>query len=466
LSPMHHSYLSRARAARLCDAVQRQLCWRAWVAATMFFARLIPSAFFAAALVLSVALISKPAAAAFALRTESSHEWHWYDERVLHALVVAREGRERLSLEIQVPDQMDLTVADELVWAVPIPALATAIHAREILGFPALNGFSVVGEWLDRTDSMLTAMAGSQIWPCPLLIATGWAGGAIAKPPWQAPVLSHPLKLRGDTAVEIGPWTSDAALAASTLGARGIVMSAPAAAALTLTEAPVQSIVLLRFSAPAQLARAIQASDDAPVFGLEIEFPSVPSFVPIAPALNRNQPRSIHVIADGFVKRLGAQASVVHCDHLLGWLGNASSPPVAGRYTAFWTTATTTGADAQQWLIPGASRLTEMLAAWSTSSLRDPLDIALGLIVFLVISGAASLAAHSIYPLPGTSRRQALLLGLANLLTFAGTLVVLIRYAKKRRISVSRGSLFACLSSLTFTIAVGLLAALTTLLRP
>ena len=431
----------------------------------MFLARIIPPAFFATALVLSVAFMSRPAAAAFALRAANSREWHWHDERVLHALVVSRGGRERLSIEIQLPNQADLTGSDELVWAIPIPAPAAAIHARETLGVAELNGSSVVGERLDSTGSMLTAMAGSQIWTCPLLVVTGWAGAAIAKPAWQAPTLMHPLKLRGNTAVEIVPWTSDAALASSSLGARDIVVSAAAAAALTLTAVPVQSLVLLRFTAPAQLARAIQASDDAPVFGLEIEFPSLPTFVPIAPALDRSGPRSIHVVADGFVQRLGTRASVVHIDHLLGRLDSASSP-LAGRYTALWASSPTTAADAQQWLIPGASRLTEMLAAWSTSSLRDPLDIALGLIVFLAFSGAASLAAHSIYPLPGTSRRQALLLGLANLATFGGTLVVLIRYAKKRRIPVSRASLFACLSSLTFTIAVALLAALTTLLRP
>jgi hypothetical protein len=104
--------------------------------------------------------------------------------------------------------------------------------------------------------------------------------------------------------------------------------------------------------------------------------------------------------------------------------------------------------------------------AWSNPSLRDLLDIGTGLLIFLVLSALASLAVQRVYPLPHTSRRQALLLGLANLMTFAGTFVVVAGYAKKRSIPPRRGSLFAIFSSLTFTVAAALLAALTNLLHP
>ncbi|HET7539479.1 MAG TPA: hypothetical protein VFK05_06395 [Polyangiaceae bacterium] len=132
----------------------------------MYFARITHSAPYAAGFVLSIALFARPADAAFAVHLEKSHEWHWHDERALHAVVVQREGHERLSLEIQLPDQVDLTEADELIWVVPIPAPSTAIKASESLGVQRLNGGSVAGEWLGRMRSMLTVMAGSQIWPC------------------------------------------------------------------------------------------------------------------------------------------------------------------------------------------------------------------------------------------------------------------------------------------------------------
>ena len=308
---------------------------------------------------------------------------------------------------------------------------------------------------------MLTVMAGWQIWPCPVMLATGWGAAEIEKPRWRPHPLIDPQTLRGS--VEVVPWTSGADLAVQ-LGARGIE-SAPAVAALNIS-APVQSLVILRVTPLAPLAHAIQAGEDVPVFGLEIEFPTSPSFVPILPAIEPGVPRSIQVVTEGFAQRLGTPNTAFRSDHVLGALDEARSPSVPERYTALWASSPIAPSDAHLWLAPDARGLTELAAAWSTSPLRDALDICTGLLTLLALSGCASPVVQCVYPLARTSRRQALLLGLANLMTFVGTCVAVSGYAKRRNISLERGARFALFSSVTFTAAVALLAALTTLIHP
>jgi hypothetical protein len=433
----------------------------------MFFDRIIYSKLFAAAVFFASGFVAKPTAAAFAVHATNDHVWRWHDERTLHAVVVQREGRERLSVQIELPSQIDLAQTDELIWVVPIPAPVPTIHARELLDLPVLSGSSVVGSWVDDVRSMLTLMAGSQIWPLPFIVASGWKDGSIRIPAWNAPALLHREALRG-ASVEIVPG-ADVSGPGPSLAAQGVVMPAAVTAALILSAARSQSFVMLRVTSLAQLAQAIRDGNDRPVLGLEIEFPALPGSISVVPVGRSFEPRalrSLQIFAQGFVEPQGARSSALLSDHLLGRLSSSGSESERGRYTVIWTPSPTTVADTQLLLADGASRLTRFAESWYSSSLHNLFDLGTLLILFITLSITASLAAQRIYPLPHASRRRTLLLGLANLLTFLGTFVAATQSARAQDVSLRRGSVFALLSSLIFVAEVALFAWVTTLLHP
>jgi fluoride ion exporter CrcB/FEX len=177
----------------------------------------------------------------------------------------------------------------------------------------------------------------------------------------------------------------------------------------------------------AELAHAIAAGEDKPVFGLELEFPTLTdpvSLVPIGRSLEPQALRSIHVLAKGFVELQGAPHLAFHRDHVLGTLSTSGTPSVLEPYTVLWTPLPAQVADAQLALVPGTTQLTRFAVSWSEASLHNLFDVSTLLVVFIGLSGLASLAVQRIYPLPDTSGRRALLFGLCNLLTPLCTFVV------------------------------------------
>lgn len=92
-----------------------------------------------------------------------SHEDRWlpYKERSQDALILHRNGVQRmlLAIEVENPD------AGNMVWILPVPASPAQVVLDVLSGFPRVHGTEVFGGAKDHLQTMGYVAIGMQIWP-------------------------------------------------------------------------------------------------------------------------------------------------------------------------------------------------------------------------------------------------------------------------------------------------------------
>ena len=388
-------------------------------------------------------------------------------------LIILREGKEHLLLQVALDDHIEEQQAKGLVWIVPVPARPSETHARVLRGFPQFLGARPVGEVVSTTQTMLAVMAGTQFWTWPLLVAASFGRGNSGAGARAGRLREHGASRdRGR-----GCSLLDTTTYRRALQDHGISLPGPVLLPLSQYANDPSAFVLFRIADLQKYREASrEANDEGTSLGVEIVFPSQTGFFPLIASAGLPGPTvSVVVTTLGFMIPTVPAPSGVSTEHYMG--SYQASPEVLEalgiaasgrqeRYTRFRLAGPPPSLREDLRFEPGASRPTQLAADWLSFAHHEAIEIAALVVIHGLLSVLAAVATRPVWPLAARpTKRRAALLGLANLGSVLGLVLAALLYARTNRVPRSRGLLYAGATSGAFCVVLLLVGLLTKLVH-
>lgn len=399
--------------------------------------------------------------------------WHLLGERSQDAVIVLRNGKETLLLQIALSHGADEERARKVVWFTPIPAAPSDVHLAVLRGFPEFSGKQPVRAIAATMKGVAGLMAATQLWTWPALAGTLVLGADRS----NGEAVLHQSLSRDGVEVELLSATSIDGLR-SYLLARDVVLPDAAVTALSTYFGQSRCFVFARVADWAAYRQATGENSDPQVssLGIEVEFPSDQGFFPLLVSAGLpGESVVVRVTSVGFAHAVERVPPELTTEHYIGTYRAPeavlqtlqlppSGPPVP--YTRFRIVGPPRQLQADLHFKPGAPPATEVAAKWLAYRHHRILEFGFALGLFAALSMVAAWAARGLWPPQARpSVYGSFALGLTNLLTLVGMLVACRIYAVRRGVPRRRGLAFAALTSGLFSAELVLFIVLVTLLE-
>lgn len=248
--------------------------------------------------------------------------WHILPEQAQHAFIGLRDGRETMLLQVALAPDATPATAARLVWITPVPAPASEVEVEILRGFPLAHGVEPRAFLVSRVQSMIGAMAATQIYPAFFLFFL--ASGLKHAAPGPPGVVIH-QHIRRD-GVDLELLGADSAGALEThLREMGVDFPAAGLGSLAPYTGSSACFVVFWIADLAAYRAATGGRDGIEALGVAIDFPAGTGFYPlVASAALPGEELSVIVTVAGFWEAVDPPPAGLSVAH---YVGSIEAPP-------------------------------------------------------------------------------------------------------------------------------------------
>jgi hypothetical protein len=354
--------------------------------------------------------------------------WHLAGERAQEAVLLWRNGRERMLLRVELEAASARPDASALAWILPIPAPADQIKVGVLGGWPTFEGEDVVAAAATRVRTILWWCASSQLWPLAFL--------SVAAPKAEAPWFPPPSSLQEGITIDVLEERSSAALGMR-LARLGVALTPSALKGLEAYVDTRSSFVVYRV---ADLETARRSAKTLGALAIIVDFsaPTAGYFPLLASSTLPGGPIDIRLTVHGFVRATSSPASLVTTyyrgsllDRTGSLLGAAGTTQAEERFTEFRMLAYPQSFRDDLRFAPDAPRVASWADTWLILSRVPGVAMFQGMIYLAMLGVLVSMLLRPIWPQGSRpSPRMTVILGfshLASVLGAAGLALLLAR---------------------------------------
>jgi len=387
---------------------------------------------------------------------------HLVAERTQNAVIIWRDGFERLLLDVELSgaDLGGGVGTGQLLWIVPIPASEAEIRVDALPGYPVCFGQPVKAQAIRSMRHATGIMALTQLWTIPLVLPAL----LVRSPPQAPPTLVETHFEKNGVAVEVIAGESSATL---TERVKQLGGELPEATRRSFERhvGPQHAFVLYRI---ADFPTARLAAEPHGL-ALSLEFPSRTGYFPLAASATvPGSALAIRLVAAGFVEPVGGIPPRMSVDYVKGNCEVPSDASPATRnlfqgadqpYTVFNTNAEPSALVGNLEFVPGTPQEVRLADFFVATAMGKLLALGLGVVVFGAIAVLATLLATVVWPARTRPSRQVFVgIGLLHIATVVAPLLASLVLARRLGVPRGRAFVFVAFSSLNVALLLTVLA--------